>query len=150
MKVLELLQKNASKILADAHAAVSRAHLQSYEKAGADVTQQRLQTLYGCVLRCVDERNLTPMRRHAQVLARERFDAGFDLWEIQTAINVLEESIWRRIIQELPPAEFAEALGLVSTVLGVGKDMLARTYVSLASKTKAPSINVPSLFDGPA
>lgn len=88
------------------------------------------------------------MRIHAKTIAAERFEAGFDLWEVQTAFNVLEETIWRRILQELPLTEFAEALSLASTVLGAGKDTLARTYVTLASKTHAPTLNIQSLFAG--
>ncbi|MHB8839204.1 MAG: hypothetical protein ACYC7F_09665 [Gemmatimonadaceae bacterium] len=49
---------------------------------------------------------------------------------------------------ELPPAQYAEALGLMSTVLGAGKDALARTYVSRASKSRAPTLNLQSLFTG--
>ena len=88
------------------------------------------------------------MIAHAEQIATERFNAGFDLWEVQTAFNVLEETIWVRIFQNFPPAELAQTLGLVSTVLGAGKDTLARKYVSLASKTRAPSLNLQSLFAG--
>jgi hypothetical protein len=96
----------------------------------------------------VKEKNLGPMIAHVETVARDRFEAGFGFWEVQTAFNVLEEAIWTRILKELPPADYAEALGLISTVLGTGKDTLARRYVSLASKTKAPSLNLHSLFTG--
>lgn len=36
----------------------------------------------------------------------------------------------------LDPDQFARALGLVSTVLGAGKDALAREYVSLATSAR--------------
>jgi hypothetical protein len=85
---------------------------------------------------------------HSGTVARERFSAGYDLWEVQTAFNVLEEIIWQRILRELPPAEYAEALGLVSTVLGTGKDTLARVYVTLASKSRTPTLDLRSLFTG--
>jgi hypothetical protein len=88
------------------------------------------------------------MITHAESIGRERFNAGFDLWEVQTAFNVLEEVIWTRIIKEFPAAEYAEALGLVSTVLGTGKDTLARVYVALASKSKAPTLDLRRLFTG--
>jgi hypothetical protein len=88
------------------------------------------------------------MVAHADSIARERFNAGYDLWEVQTAFNVLEEAIWLRLMKELPPAELPEALGLVSTILGIGKDTLARRYVSLAAKTKVTSLNLQSLFTG--
>ncbi len=148
MNLNQLLKERADDILVAAYAAMARAHLPNYETTGIASTQQRVKALYELTQRCVAEKNFTPMRIHAQTIATERFESGFDLWEVQTAFNVLEEAIWRRILQELPPTEFAEALSLVSTVLGAGKDTLARTYVTLASKTHAPTLNIQSLFAG--
>jgi hypothetical protein len=128
--------------------AMDRAHLKHYEEAGKEHIRARLKALCVLCTRGVKERNLGPMIAHADEIARERFSAGYDLWEVQTAFNVLEEVIWTRIIKELPPADYAEALGLVSTILGTGKDTLARRYVSLASKSKAPSLDLKALFNG--
>ena len=85
---------------------------------------------------------------YAEQIARERFDNGFDIGEVQTAFNVLEESMWRRLAGVTPPSEIVESLGLLSTVLGVGKDAFARTYVSLASKQHVPSLDLRAMFDG--
>lgn len=148
LSLTQFLLEHASEILADARLAMARAHLKNYEKIGNAQTQQRLQTLYDLMTRCIRERNLTPMRAQANIIANERFAAGFDLSEVQTAFNVLEEAVWMRLMNEMPPPQLAEALGLVSTVLGVGKDNLARTYVSLASRTHAPSLNLSDLFAG--
>jgi hypothetical protein len=41
-----------------------------------------------------------------------------------------------------------ETLGLVSTILGAAKDALARKYVSLATNTHAPSLDMQALFAG--
>lgn len=148
MTIVQLLQNRAGDILLQAEQAMSRAHLKNYETAGAEQTKQRLRTLYNLILQCVREKNLTPMRVYAKAIATERFAAGFDLWEVQTAFNVLEEAIWLHILKALEPTQLAEALSLISTVLGAGKDTLARTYVGLASKTHAPALNVPALFAG--
>lgn len=148
MDLHTLLHERAAEILTDAEEAVKRARLHSYEKAGTENTHQRLKALFVLTARAAKERNLGPMIAHADAIALERFEAGYDLWEVQTAFNVLEEAIWVRILKELPPAEYAEALGLVSTVLGVGKDTLARKYVSLASKSRVPTLNLQSLFTG--
>lgn len=148
MTILQLLQNRGDKILTEAYEALSRTHVQSYEALDAESTKQRLKKLYDLIVQSVKERNLVPMRTHARAVAVDRFESGFDLWEVQTAFNVLEEVIWLCILKELPPAQFAEALGLVSTVLGAGKDTLARTYVSLASKRKVPSLSVKYLFAG--
>ncbi|HXX63818.1 MAG TPA: hypothetical protein VEO56_08480 [Bacteroidota bacterium] len=148
MTLNDLLHERTATIIDEATGAMARAHLKNYEKAGSEHTHQRLKALYVLTARAVKERNLGPMIAHADQVARERFAAGFDLWEVQTAFNVLEEAIWSRILKELPPSEYAEALGLISTVLGTGKDTLARRYVSLASKTRASSLNLQSLFTG--
>ncbi len=148
MELMKLLRDSSDEILTAASEAVERSHLRNYERAGKDQTHQRLKALYVLTSRAVKERNLGPMIPYAENVAHERFAAGFDLSEVQTAFNVLEEAIWTRIVKSVPPAEYGEALGLVGTVLGAGKDALARTYVTLASKTRTRSLNLQSLFSG--
>jgi hypothetical protein len=148
MNLQELLDSRKNEIIADARSALARAHVSGYERAGGEETSRRLAALYDLTAKAVRERNLAPVVSRAEAIARERFEAGVDLSEVQTAFNVLEEAIWMRTLGELGPGEQAEALGMISTVLGAGKDALARTYVSLATKTKTPSLNLQSLFTG--
>jgi hypothetical protein len=148
MNLSEYLQKCSSEILEEATLAMERARLKHYERDGKEHVHARLKALLVLCIRGVKERNLGPMLAHADEVARERFNAGFDLWEIQTAFNVLEEAIWKRIVKDFPPEEYAEALGLVGTILGSGKDTLARRYVSLASKSRVPTLDMKSLFSG--
>jgi hypothetical protein len=148
MTLHELLHDHSADIIAEAEEAVKRARLRHYEKSGPEHTHQRLKALFVLTARAAKERNLGPMIAHAENIAHERFEAGFDLWEVQTAFNVLEEAIWVRVLRELPATEYAEALGLISTILGVGKDTLARRYVSLATKTKTRTLNMQSVFTG--
>jgi hypothetical protein len=148
MELHAYLHENSHEILAGAFDSMRNVHARHYELAGDDHLQQRLKALFTLIVRGMKERNLGPMIAHAESIALERFNAGFDLWEVQTAFNVLEESIWHRILKDLPPAEFAEALGLVGTIVGAGKDTLARKYVSLATRSKSPSLNLQSLFSG--
>ena len=56
--------------------------------------------------------------------------------------------MWRRVVAGVPSGELAEALGLLTTVLGVGKDALARAYVSLASHEHVSSLDLRALFEG--
>lgn len=148
MNLLQLLQEQSNEIIEEACDAIARSHARNYELAGRGKVHQRVKALYVLTVRAVKEKNLGPMVAHAETVAHERFNAGFDLWEVQTAFNVLEEAVWTRILKELSPAEYGDALGMVSTVLGAGKDTLARCYVSLATKTKTPSLNLHSLFSG--
>jgi hypothetical protein len=119
-----------------------------YESAGAEERSRRLAALFDRLVDGLRGRNLEPVVTYAEQVARERFEAGYGLAEVQGAFNALEEATWARAIAELDPAELAETLGMVSTVLGAGKDALARTYVSLAADTHAPSLDLRALFAG--
>ncbi|MFN8011991.1 MAG: hypothetical protein U0P81_11390 [Holophagaceae bacterium] len=148
MDLTLMLQSRRERILDEAVRSVDRARLEHYERAGEAVVRQRLGDLLGLVMDALRDRDLGPILAHAEAVARQRFEAGVDLAEVQTAFNVLEEILWRRILQELPAEAQGEALGLVGTALGAGKDRLARTYVSLATRTHAPSLDLQALFAG--
>ncbi|MGA9120054.1 MAG: hypothetical protein WB699_11890 [Bacteroidota bacterium] len=148
MNLHELLQNQSHTILESAMGSMQKVHARHYDQAGTEHVHQRLKALFTLIVRGIKDRNLAPMVAHAESIAVERFGAGYDLWEVQTAFNVLEESIWEHILRELRPPEYAEALGLISTILGAGKDALARKYVSLALKNKTTSFNLQSLFSG--
>ncbi|MDQ1247211.1 MAG: hypothetical protein QG597_1581 [Actinomycetota bacterium] len=56
--------------------------------------------------------------------------------------------MWRQVIVAVPADELPEAIGLLTTVLGFGKDALARTYVSQACKRHVPSLDLTAMFAG--
>lgn len=150
MNVAELLTRDATDLIEGATDTVLRARLGHYAARGRDEVRRYVADLYDRLVTCVASKDATAMIEHARAIAEARFAAGFDLQEVQTAINVIEETVWKRILAELPPDEFATAIGLVSTVLGMGKDALARTYVSLATSSRAPSLDLKALFRGTA
>jgi hypothetical protein len=104
--------------------------------------------LFDQLVDAVSRRDLSPVIAYACAVARERFDAGYDLSEVQTAFSALEAATWSRIIADFEADDLAEALGLVSTVFGAAKDALGRQYVSLATRTRAPSLDMRALFEG--
>lgn len=148
MNLLELLDKEGEQIVNEATAALSRSDLAHYKEAGDAVGHDRLAELFRLTLAGIRDRNLVPVMDYMAQVADDRFHAGYAIREVQIAINVLEEAIWNHIVRDVPPGELAEALGLVSTVLGAAKDSLARAYVSLAARTKAPSLDLSALFEG--
>jgi hypothetical protein len=144
----ELLTRRRETIVSDAEASLARAHSRHYESAGPEAVRKRLDALYEHLVGALEHRDLGPMLAYVEQVAEERFNAGYDLAEVQTAFNALEEATWSRVFAELEPSEFAESLGLVSTVLGAAKDALARRYVSLATNAHAPSLDLQALFAG--
>jgi len=146
--VLEVLTQGGDSIVESAAAALERSGLRHYAEAGPDAARERLDQLYALVVASVSTRDLVPMIEHSTRVAHERFEAGFDISEVQTAFNVLEEAIWARVIEATAPRDLAEALGLVGTVLGAGRDALACKYVSLATHQHVPSLDLSALFRG--
>ncbi len=148
MSLVQLLKSNPETILSEVSQSLARSHLEHYEAEGKTETHYRLSVLYELTLHCLEQKSTTPMIQYTEKIARQRYLAGFELFEMQTAFNVLEEVIWKRILTDMEPNDIVEAIGLISTILGAGKDTLARTYVSLAAQAKAPSVNLKALFAG--
>ena len=144
----DLLTEQAESIVDVAMLALQRSHEPHYAEAGDDVSRKRLTDLLALVADCVATRNLVPMVERATALANDRFDAGFDISEVQVAFHVLEEAIWSRVVSATPPDELAEAIGLVGTVVGAGRDALARQYVARASHQHVTSLDLSALFRG--
>jgi hypothetical protein len=119
-----------------------------YESAGEIEVRRRLEALFDRAVESLTAQDMGPMVTYARQIAQERFSAGYDLSEVQTGFNALEAATWTRVLATLPPDRFARTLGLVSTILGAGKDALARTYVSLATDAHAPSLDLRTLFAG--
>ena len=135
-------------ILDVAFAELERRHVRHYETATAQETRQRLDLLYDALLKAAATRDLGGIVEYAERVAAERYHSGYGLSEVQTAFNVLEEAIWTCVFAELDPSAHADALSVVSTILGAAKDALARRYVELATQTQAPALDVAALFTG--
>ena len=146
-EVLLVLTHERASIVAAATAAIRRSRTH-YQAAGSSETRRRLDALYDEVLGAVSGCELDDIVDYARRLADERFTSGYDLSEVQCAINALEEAVWSRLCARLQPNELTVPLGVVSTVLGAAKDALAREYVALASGTHVASLDMHALFAG--
>jgi hypothetical protein len=127
MTVTQFLEAEREGILAEAVVAASAAPRYGVAELGA-----RLAALFDELVAAVDARDLTSIIEYARHLARARWSAGYDIAQVQVAINALEEAVWLRIFESAPQPLVGEALRLVSTVLGAAKDALAQEYVEQA------------------
>ena len=134
-----LLRERADALVAEALTMMTEARLEHYDAAGLPTVRQRLARMLSVALACLEAGEADEIIAYMTQIGRERFSAGYDLLEVQTSANVMEETLWRRIPSLVPPAEVPRALGLVSSLFSAGKDALARTYVSLAAGAKAPA-----------
>jgi phosphate uptake regulator len=97
-----MLDQDAVAIVDESAGALERSHLAHYDEVGTDERRRRLQSLFDVVVLTLRSRDLVPMHDHAERIAQERFAAGVDIAEVQTAFNVLEEVLWRRTVAAAP------------------------------------------------
>ncbi len=147
MDLKTYLAGRSEEIISQATGAIERADLTHYQNKGSDYIRERLAELYECISQCLSEEDVTPLESYMGRIAVKRFNDGFDLCEIQSAMQAMEKSIWRRIIDELPPDEHGTKLSVITALLGAGRDALARQYVSLATQTKVPCLDTRALMD---
>ena len=143
-----LLSEAEPGVVDGAYSSLHRAHVSHYELAGETFTRQALADLFELVVVAIKTRDLSAMSAYAEGIATERFNHGYDISEVQMAFNSLEDAMWRCVVAAEAPEDLAEAVGLLSTVLGYGKDAVARRYLTLASKRHVPSLDLSALFAG--
>lgn len=148
MDLHDLLVGQRTDVLEEAFAALQRSQPPHYQAAGDEFTLDRLGGLFDLVVAAMRSKGLDTVGAYCEDIAQRRFEAGFGISEVQTAFNTLEEAMWKRVIADVPPEELAEAVGVLSTILGYGKDALARRYVSLASQRHVPTLDLSALFAG--
>lgn len=142
MTTTQFLEAERDAILAEAVVAAAAAPRYGVAELGT-----RLAALFDELVAAVDARDLTSIVEYARALAHARFSAGYDIAEVQVAINALEEAVWLRVFEAAPATLVGEALRLVSTALGATKDALAQEYVLLA-KSGSPIPDPSLLFSG--
>ena len=148
MELSELFRSWEDDLVKDALTELGHARLRHYMDDGDEVTRERVTLFIDRVLECLEKRRVEPIVEHAEHIARKRHASGYDLFEVQTALNVIEEALWKRVLASVEPEELAHALGMVNAIFHAGKDVLARTYVSLATDLEAPPKQVSELLDG--
>ena len=129
-----VLASAGDRVVGQAVAALEGCHQAHYQLSSPEEHRRYVRDLFELVVQCVREGDAGPIIASCQQIATDRFEAGFDIVEIQGTLNVLEEVLWRHVADSLAGDQRIETLGLVNTILGAGRDALARTYVDRASR----------------
>jgi hypothetical protein len=146
MEFVTRLEEKADHVLDSALAELKQAGLEHYQRERPEVSRERLSALMNLMFRCLKERRAEPVIEYADRIARERHAAGYDLFEVQVALNVLEEALWKQVLATVAQDAAPRVLGLISSILGMVKDELARTYVKLVAGQNRTV--PPAMYDG--
>ena len=148
METSAVLATAEDRVVEEAAVALERRHQAHHHAVSPEERRRNVRDLFELVVQCVHEGRAEPIIALSQQIAANRFEAGFDIAEIQGTFNVLEEVLWRHVAGALADDQRIEALGLVNTILGAGRDALARTYVALASRGAGPLDQQPAASRG--
>jgi hypothetical protein len=148
MDVHTVLSQSRQAVLDETVHTLRTAHFVHYESWGDTVTRERIGDLLTHVMASLHDRDLAQIVAHCEKVAQERFNSGFDIVEVQTAFNTLEQTMWRVVVANAPSTDVAEWIGMLSAILGAGKDAVARTYVRLATHRHVPAIDIAALAEG--
>lgn len=144
MKIEDLLRDDEPAILDEATPTI--AQLAHYRRDGGEATRRRVAALYRHVTRAVRAKDLDDLLAHATRIARERFEGGFDLTEVEAAFTTLEEAISRRALSRMSHDDLAWGLALVSTALAHARSELGRTFTTLAHGARPGALDLTAVF----
>jgi hypothetical protein len=142
-----ILRSEESSIVASVSAVIRRRRPR-YDAAAPDEVARRVERLYDELVAAVSTRDFRGIVAYARELASERFITGYDLADVQVAVNALEEEVWGALARRLAPERLERRLAVVSTVFGAAKDVIAREYLALAVRARAPVVDVTALAAG--
>jgi hypothetical protein len=118
-----------------------------YRDADEALLRQRVASLLEAFLVALGEQPFH-FGQYFHRIAEERFDEGFDLTEIQLALNVLGERSWTMICATVDEREaLVEALGRTSAVIGHAKDALAQAYFERSRRAHSTLVHLRTCLD---
>lgn len=146
MYLAKILKLNKDEIIDQSIKTLRCSHSKKYSSAAEEVNKERLSKLFDLSIQAIEKKDLVKLIAYVEKIALERFESGYDFREVHSAFNSLEETIWNFILTKIEKEKHGEDLGIVSTVLGAGKEALAAKYILLASKNKISTFDMSALF----
>jgi hypothetical protein len=110
MDLSALMQREGQSILDEASGALSRSNVPHYRELSSEERTHRLVALFDLVEQSLAQRDLIPMLQCTKSVAEQRFSDSVDIGTVQAAFNVLEETLWGRIVSRSTPEDLPEAI----------------------------------------
>lgn len=95
--------------------------------------EQRAAALVTAFCRALAENPVTFVA-YMRGLAEERQEQGFELREVQAAVNLLHEQAWTLITQRVALEQQVDFLGRMTAIIGAAKDALALEFLEKSDR----------------
>ena len=131
-----ILEQHENLIIDSVAHRIHQAGASHYEDLDGSLLRRRVAQMLGSFGEAAAER-AGAFTAYIEGIARERIVEGFFLEEIQTALSVFEENIWRLVTVHIPLEQQVECLARASGIIGAAKDQLAQIYLKVLEETEA-------------
>lgn len=131
MTLLELLYYKPDQILLEATNSLVRAHLPHYEKFKDSDINERFKKLLVSITKCVEKNSCDELNSYMDKLSDERFSMGFEPTEVQVALNIFEEALWKNIDEKVDEDKQVAAMKLITNIVGKAKQEMLGEYAIL-------------------
>ena len=121
------LKQNRNEIINLAIDNLIRNKFDHYVRSEQVQTGNKFNNLMDTIIISVQNNDVNPMIRYMDKIARERYQDSYMLFEVQAAINAVEENIWT-ILKKKSFAYRLDAFRLISRITGIAKLTLSTHF----------------------
>jgi hypothetical protein len=108
-----------------------------YEVIDFERHQEREEEFLQVIHKALQEDDNHSLVEYMEDLAHRRSNEGYQLEEVQQAVAIFEDELWRALIASLPiQKELVDILAACNRAFGRAKDHLARGYLRKAMETQ--------------
>ncbi|MBL8016544.1 MAG: hypothetical protein JNK43_04680 [Ignavibacteria bacterium] len=131
MTLLELIYEKPDLILQEATNNLMRVQLPHYSKFRREEIHKKYSNLLLALTKCIETQKCDDMISYMDLITDERFVSGFEEEEIQIALNIFEEALWKNIKSHVDEKNHFEAKRSVTAIIDKAKEAMLEEYVTL-------------------
>ncbi|HMT10132.1 MAG TPA: hypothetical protein PKA39_00750 [Ignavibacteria bacterium] len=131
MTLLELIYEKPDLILQEATNNLMRVQLPHYSKFRREDIYKKYSSLLLALAKCIETQKCDDMISYMDLITDERFVSGFEEEEIQIALNIFEEALWKNIKTHVDEKNHFIAKKSVTNVIDKAKEVMLEEYITL-------------------
>ncbi len=133
-KLEKILEDNRRVIIIKITRELKNSGSEHFGKMDSKEIKERVQKLYQSLMDAVIEKNFMVFIDYVEDLTLKRIEEGFGLKEIQLSLTSLEKNVWKIIVDESSINDVIKYLGIITNIIGEGKDHIARIFLEQKKK----------------
>lgn len=132
MTLLELIYNKPELIVKESTKNLMRVNLPHYNKFKKEDLEKNFSNLLLAFTKCIENNSADEMISYMNLILNERFAKGFQIEEVEIALNIFEESIWKNIYKNVDEDKQYSAMKLALCILSKAKEELLNDYAMMS------------------